>query len=702
MNTPLHLHFFSLVMMSLIFSSCVKAPSDDTSGGTVDICSGAGFSSGTEIAECTTSSVYASPSVVSGTASFFKRTINVNHIGPAITSLKLGAPIASALPIKYAEVRVLDAAGAVVQCGTTDTNGALKALDGTSTLQIPGTAGTYSVQVLARSNHNVTVTSGKPAFKFYASVKSPCTNSVHSISSTLVTSGSSTYSTSMTAYARESESSTVAGGAFNIYNDIATVYDYLSQNTAVSSDLSCLSPKLNVFWSPGFNPAQLIYPNEAPSGLSNISFYLRGYNELYINGGKLGNIASADTDHFDDSVILHEFGHRVEDACGKMDSPGGTHYGQFRIDPRLSWSEGWGNFFGAHMVRNNLSLINPELVTTMASYDSWLYYLDTSGYVDGSTTTGSELIRINLSKAGNNPESLGGGYYYDKVDSTTYPGEGHFREVSISRSLFKNTNTCTANSTCVNTSYFPQIWKAFEKDPAGVGMGKSIYPFRSSVRFYDRLKTVFSGTFPGAVSGTTNTISNTINVDEAQQLAGDTAYTSGVSATWVPYAVKLVNNGSTPCPLVIQPREEYSTVTNYEPDQRYSNHFYYFDRSAPPMSAVTDIHLNVSKISGTNVDIDLVLYQDGYSYPSENCTSVSSCTKTTTSSAFIRADRSIASAPGSPYTKSISSLNFLSGSTPYMLNVRAYTAAQTILTSTAYSYTLTDQSGNFLCPSNSF
>lgn len=732
MNTPLRLHILTLVFLSLILSSCVQPP-DEAVTSPVDICAGAGFASGTEVSECTsTMSVGSSPSVVSGTATFFKRTVVVNQNLGQITSLILGAPIAAALPIKYAEVRVLNASNTVVQCGTTDANGSLKATDGVSNLQIPGSAGTYKVQVMARSNHNVSVAVGKPAFKLYASVKSPCNNEVHSISSNIVTSGPNTYSTSMTAYARESESAEVSGGAFNIYNNITTVYDYLGQNTAVNSDLSCLSPKLSVFWSAGFNPGQLVYPDGDPSDSSevpNISFYLRGYNELYINGGRLGNVASEDTDQFDDAVIIHELGHRVEDACGKMDSPGGTHYGQYRIDPRLAWSEGWGNFFGAHIIRNNLSLINPELITTMAAYDSWLYYLDTAGYTDGATNSGNQLIRLNLSRPGKitpftplNPNTRecsdrstapGPGSSttcYDYVDSAAYPGEGHFREVSVSRSLFKNTNSCTTNANCVNTNYFPQIWKAFEKDPAGIGMGKSIYPFRSSVRFYDRLKNVFGGSFPAAVSGTTNTISNTVNVDEAQQLAGDSAYTAGVSATWVPYAIKLVNNGSTPCPLAIQPRQEDFTspivrggfIVNYEIDQRYSSHFYYLDRSTAPMSSVTSISLNLAKNSGTNVDIDLVLYQDGFSFPQENCTSVNSCTKNTTSTQFIRADRSIANAPASPYSKTITSLNFLSNSTPQMLNVRAYTSGKTISNTTSYSYTLTDQSGNFLCPSSSF
>ncbi len=683
-----------LFILFLVALSGCQQPSNESTPAPADYCSSAGLSTAEEVSECTTTTSYSSPATITGTATFFKRNLIVSSVSSTITNLELGAPTTTALPIKYAEVRVLNSNGTVVQCGKTDVTGAIKAVDGTSSLEIPSTVGNYTVQVLARANHSVSIPGGKPAFTFRTAVKNGCTNSVHSISSTISSTGSGSYNTNLVAYARESESSEVSGGAFNIYNNMAVTYDYLAQNTG-SSDLSCLNSKMHVYWTAGFNPAQFIDPFSDPSTLGTVSFYLRGYNELYINGGKLGNVASADTDHFDDAVIIHEFGHRLEDVCGKMDSIGGTHYGQFRTDARLAWSEGWGNFFGAHILRNNLSNINPDLATTLTGFDGWLWYLDTEGYTDGSITSGSELIRINLGRAGSSPEFLGSGLYYDKVDSTSFPGEGHFREVSISRSLFKSTNTC-ASGNCTSLSYFPKIWEAFEKDSTKSGMGKSIYPFRSSVRFYDRLRAVsVSGTLPAAIS-------NMLNTDEAQQLAGSSSYVTSGTTTWVPYGIKLVSTGSTPCSLAIQPRNEDFTVTYYNPDQRYSNHFYYFDRNTLP--SVTDIYMNVTRVSGTSTDIDLVLYADGYSFPTETCTNsnCTSYTKNTTSTQFIRADRSIASTPSTSYTKRIRTLNSLSSATNYLLNIRAYTTNVTISDSTQYSYTLTDQSGGFLCPSPTF
>lgn len=683
---------FTLLFLFFILSGCTETLIVDSQTPTINYCTSSGFSTAPEIADCSNTTTYSSPSTVSGTATFFKRGLNITTIaaGTIVFNMELGPPISTPLPIKYAEVRVLNSAGTVVQCGKTDANGNIRALNGTSSLQIPSVTDTYTVQVMARSNHDVTVTAPKPAFKFYAAVKSPCNNDVHKISSSVsVTNTPGTvYSVNPTAFARESQSANIEGAAFNIYNNLAATYDYLAQNTASDTNLACLNPKLSVYWSPGFNPAQLIYPSEDPATLGNISFYLRGYDELYINGGKLGNVSSADTDHFDDAVIIHEIGHRIEDACGKMDSPGGTHFGQFRIDPRLAWSEGWGNFFGAHIIRNNLSTINPGVSATLAASGGWSYYLDTSGYTDGAVTSGQELIRFNLSRLGANAESAGtAGFFFDRVDSTNFPGEGHFREVSVARGLFKNTNTCT---NCVNANYFAEIWKAFEKDPAGVGMGKSIYPFRNSARFYDRLKTVFSGTLPAGVS-------NTINVDEAQQPPDSPRYVVGGFTMWPPYGIRLVNNGSTPCSLKIQPRQEDVTVTNEEHDQRYSSHFYYYDRSA--LASVSSVTLTATKTVGTDVDIDLVLYQDGYSFPTDCLTS--SCTKNTTSTEFIRANRSVASNLAGPYTKQITGMNTLS-SAPHLLNVRAFTSNKTISSTTEYTYTLTDQAGNFLCPDTSY
>ena len=622
-----------------------------------------------EISECNaTITPGTSPVTVTGTAQFFKRTTTLYN-----GKLILGIPIPAALPIKFAEVRVLNTTGTVVQCGTTNATGLLKAVDG-SPLLIPNTAGTYTVSVLSRGNHamDVSAVPTKPAFQLYASVKKDnCSNVLHSISASVTTTGvGATISTSpaaIIAYARESESaSAIQGAAFNIYNNLVTTYEYLATNTG-TVNISCLNPKLHVYWQAGFNPAQYIYPDQDPTTVENISFYLRGYNELYINGGKIGNVTTADTDHFDDAVILHELGHRLEDACGKMDSPGGKHNGLFRIDPRLAWSEGWGNFIGAHIIKNNLAAINPDpALLTILGTPGWVYYLDTTGYKDGVdfNPPAKELIRLDLTKAGNNPESfisLGQTYYYDKVDSTLNPGEGHFREVSIARSLFKTTNTCASG--CTNHSdYFDEVWKSMDKL---TGMGQIIYSFRSSVRFYNLLKTNFGGTLPASIDVT-------LNSDEAQQRDGNASYTNLGNLTWPPYGIKLVPSG-TVCTFEIRPKNEDATVTNILSDQRYSNHYFYIDKSTS-VPSISQLTLNTVYVAGTTpVSFGLRLYPGGYAFESSTA----------------------------QYSSSID-VSAISVTTPYLLNVRAFTTGVTIDPSTRYTYTITTTPGGYLCPAPTF
>ncbi len=123
-------------------------------------------------------------------------------------------------------------------------------------------------------------------------------------------------------------------------------------------------------------------------------------------------------------------------------------------------------------------------------------------------------------------------------------------------------------------------------------------------------------------------------------------------------------------------------------DQRFSNHFYYIDKSSLP--GVTSITLNVAYSAGTTgIDIDMLVFNESYKYP-EDCGT--SCSKTTSSAVVYNR--------GTSYPKTIS-LASLSASNKYLLNMRAYTPGS-VLTTTKYNYTLTDQSGGYLCPNTSY
>jgi hypothetical protein len=674
-NKKTIINFLILSCLLGLTSSCNKSSSEELPSGPTTVA---------ETSTCITTTPYSVDATLSGSATFSKRGLTVGTSGGQVARLTLAAPISTPLPIRFAEIRVLNSSGAVVQCGKTNSTGQLKALDGVSDLKLPAVDGDYIVEVLARSTHTFTQPTtpfGKADVPVLFSIKQDIySNEIYKLYTTVRVMGSTPLTAHVTASALESVSSKVEGGAFNIYNNIITSYEYLAGHTT-TQDLSCLGQKLSGYWKAGFNPNQYIYPNEPPGGLSTISFYIRDEKELFINGGKMDLMSNQDTDHFDDSVIIHELGHHIENVCGRMESPGGTHSGAARIDPRLAWSEAWGNYFATHIIKNNLSSINPELVSSLPNSE-WLYYFDSEGYSDGGSGTGYEYIKINLARVGssNTTETLytssgTGTFEFDLVSSTTNPGEGHFREIAISRALFKATNTCLAPfANCVNQNNFSDIWKAFEN--TSTGMGQPIYPFRSSVKLLERFKTIKGG----SLSAGLNTI---FNSDEAMQLNGNSDYVTGGYLMWPSYGIKLVSGLS--CNLKIKPKSNIGSTT--KSDQRFSNHFYYLDLASLP--GVTSITLSSSKITGQNLDVDALIFADSYSY-NEDC-SGGACSKSTANT--VAANRAVAS------VKTVS-LAGLTGSSKYLLNIRTYVPSA-ILSNTEYTYTLTDQNGDVLCPSNS-
>ena len=360
-------------------------------------------------------------------------------------------------PIPYAEYQVYNSAGTLVQAGETDTNGV-------ALIDMPSVAGTYTAKIMSRaynSNLKISVLSDKYSNQPYSISKSFTVTTAHIAAGTPYNIGD------IVAEADEALSSAIEGGAFNIYFNIMLANEYIRDTIAQPS---WVAEKVSVYWKAGFNP-YTYYSSNAPS----LSFYVPGERKLYILGGKNGNVRTVDTDHFDDSVILHEYGHFLEDVYGHSDSPGGSHNGNFIIDPRLAWSEGFANFFQSAVLTNDTDV--PTNNNGRARH-----YIDTYGYKSTSVDTTGGLVfaavDLNASASG------------ASLDRPLNADEGEFREMSIARTLYKATRSPASTVGGVPNAGgdipFSKIWETFSGTSSGLRSAN--YPTPSMGTFLELLK----------------------------------------------------------------------------------------------------------------------------------------------------------------------------------------------------------------------
>ena len=648
---------------------------------------------GEEIAICDKEFIYADGIILTGSATFYKRGTELvtQTVGNAkqLKSMILGDPLTTALPIQNAEIAVYNEKNKLVQCGQTDTTGQLKDLTSTGDLYIPATPGTYTVRVLARSNYYFS----DPSDYLSVSVKKDIyKNEVYALQKSTTSNGLVANAVDLVAYARQTDSLAVEGGAFNILNNIQQAYDYIKLNTS-GVDTTCLSNKLNIYWKAGFNPMQYLNPNSDPATLGNTSFYNAETDQLFISGGQLGDLSLSNTDHFDDFATIHELGHFIEKHCGEYTSPGGTHAIIVRIDPRLAWSEGWANYFAAQVMSDRMSYLDPTMDSKLTAANEtrgWTFFFNSSGFSDSYQNIGNGLgFMIDFKKPGNDPGTYDfepyTGRSFDVVQPSLYPSEGHTREGAISRGLFKMTNACGTNCTSSPTT-FKEIWTSFDKI-TGVANPLSSIPYVSSFNVLQIMKN------SGAWISANDTILN------SEALSSD--YSSApVTTNWPGYGRKL---GLGSCSLSIQPRTDDPALTGANSDQRYSNHFYALDLNS--LAGLTSLSVTFTYVSGTKVDHDLLLFKPGYLFNDDyRCTSTAAdgtCSGTyvaqrSTTTDIVKYDRSSKSL-NAPYTKTISHLEDLPTSSIYLLNIRSYTPNISIGSSTLYNYTINSNLGQ-LCP----
>lgn len=414
-----------------------------------------------EAAYCASSIAYGGSTItVSGTAQYIRRetyrnpAANPSFEGLGSSSVSHATLPAGAYPIRAAEVRVTDAAGNVVQCAQTSPT------DGTFSFTLPSGNINYKLSINSRSAQF----NGGSVYMIASVLNKPEANQFYSLVTTVSAAGGNVSTGILQATA--ATSGPMLGAAFNILDQFFSANAYLRSKVATCSasfsgctdvSLSAPVPKVFAYWEKGFNP------NDYFGSSSGLSFYLPDYSRLFILGGISGAIDDADTDHFDNSVVLHEYGHFLEDAMFESDSPGGAHNGNKVIDPRLAWSEGWGNFIQAAI------LTDPTVQASgVAPMTGTPRYYDSSGNVDGSADL---FFAVNLEDMTGQDLVTGGA------------GEGNFREFSVSRFLIDIVDGVSAEATYpagsdTMSDDFNQLWAALTKTSGG-GLRQSSLAFRS-------------------------------------------------------------------------------------------------------------------------------------------------------------------------------------------------------------------------------
>lgn len=125
------------------------------------------------------------------------------------------------------------------------------------------------------------------------------------------------------------------------------ILDVLYSAQAKVATASVLNlPALRVFWSVNNKP---VSPINLPAGDIQTTFFsvIGGIPALVILGQ-----ANVDTDEYDTHVVAHEFGHYLQHAVSRDDTPGGTRGQSQKLDARLAFSEGWGSAFSAIALDN--------------------------------------------------------------------------------------------------------------------------------------------------------------------------------------------------------------------------------------------------------------------------------------------------------------------------------------------------------------
>ena len=113
---------------------------------------------------------------------------------------------------------------------------------------------------------------------------------------------------------------------FNIADAIWDAWNFWNESGGASGGDSTFDETAEVHWEPGYGDEK--------------SYYSGYWGEITVADD------SSDPDEWDESVIIHEWGHMADDEYSCDDNPGGDHSsGSLLDDPELSWSEGYPDYW---------------------------------------------------------------------------------------------------------------------------------------------------------------------------------------------------------------------------------------------------------------------------------------------------------------------------------------------------------------------
>ncbi len=226
-------------------------------------------------------------------------------------------------PIRRHVVEAVDSAGAVVTTTSTDMTGRYSVTVPAGAqvrmrvrAQLLNAAGaTYNIQIVDNTNANA------PYVLAGSLADSGSANSTRDLNA-----GSGWGGTSYTG--------TRSAGPFAISDTVLEAVDDI-----VAVDASVAFTPLNIFWSINNRPSSGTIAN-GDIGTSFFTFNATGQPFIAILGS-----ANTDTDEYDSHVLVHEFGHYVENTLSRSDSIGGSHGSRDSLDSRVAFGEGFGNAF---------------------------------------------------------------------------------------------------------------------------------------------------------------------------------------------------------------------------------------------------------------------------------------------------------------------------------------------------------------------